>query len=255
MLAKKDFAKSTLGAAIAPTDTALTVAAGDGVKFPQSGNFMAVIWGASYSSPSDDPDREVVMMSLSSGDSFSVTRAQEGTATAAWNVGDHIAHTITAGTFSDFDVVGEIKMFAGVTAPSGWLACDGSAVPRAAYADLFSVIGTTFGAGDGSTTFNLPDLRGRVPVGVGTGTGLTSRALAAKGGEETHTLVTGEMPSHYHGESITANWTSWTGPGTISYAITNGAADGAVTSTENSGGGGAHNNMQPFLAINFIIRY
>lgn len=75
---------------------------------------------------------------------------------------------------------GAVIGFAGSSAPSGWLLCDGSAVSRTTYADLFTAIGTSYGVGDGSTTFNLPDLRGRVPVGVGQGSGLTNRALAAR---------------------------------------------------------------------------
>ncbi len=250
MLAKKNFAKSTLGAAIAATDTSLSVAAGDGVKFPASGNFMAVIWGAPYSSPSDDPGREVALMLLSSGDSFAVTRGQEATTASAWNAGDHIAHIVTAGTFSDFDLAGEIKMYAGPTAPSGWLFCDGSPVSRTAYANLFAAIGTVFGAGDGSTTFNLPDLRGRTPIGAGTGTGLTARALAATGGEETHVLSSGEMPSHNHAIPILSS------SGTVEYVPNAVNSDTPnYIGTAMTGGGAAHNTMQPFLALHFIIRY
>lgn len=93
---------------------------------------------------------------------------------------------------------GTVLPYAGSSAPSGWLLCDGSAVSRTTYARLFAVIGTTFGAGDGSTTFNLPDTRGRSVLGAGSGTGLTSRALGATGGAETHTLTEDEMPSHTH---------------------------------------------------------
>src|SRR6185437_10587695 len=77
-------------------------------------------------------------------------------------------------------------------------------VSRSQFAALFAVIGTAFGAGDGSTTFNLPDLQGRVPVGAGAGSGLTNRVLAAKGGEENHTLSVAEMPSHGH--TATPSW-------------------------------------------------
>ncbi len=82
--------------------------------------------------------------------------------------------------------------------PSGFLACDGAAVSRATYADLFAVIGTTHGAGDGVTTFNLPDARGRSAVGTGQGSGLTNRALGATGGAESHTLTEAQMPMHGH---------------------------------------------------------
>jgi microcystin-dependent protein len=106
--------------------------------------------------------------------------------------------------------VGSVTAYAGSTAPSGWLLCFGQAVDRTAYAQLFGVISTTYGTGDGSSTFNLPDLRGRVPAGKDdmggsaasrlTSTTITSGAatLGNSGGAQTHTMTTSEMPSHTH---------------------------------------------------------
>ncbi len=94
--------------------------------------------------------------------------------------------------------IGDIKASAATSPQTGWLLCDGTAVSRSTYSGLFSVIGTTWGTGDGSTTFNVPDLRGRTLVGVGTGSGLTARAMAATGGTETHALATSELPVHNH---------------------------------------------------------
>ena len=88
---------------------------------------------------------------------------------------------------------GIIMPFAGTVAPQGYLLCDGSAVDRTTYATLFGVIGTTFGAGDGSTTFNLPDLGGRVPLGVS-----STHLLGSTGGSETVTLTESELPAHVH---------------------------------------------------------
>jgi len=93
---------------------------------------------------------------------------------------------------------GSIQLFAASTPPGGWLACDGSAVSRTTYARLFAAIGTTWGVGDGSTTFNLPDLRGRAPVGAGSGAGLTARTLADTGGAEDHTLSETNLAAHTH---------------------------------------------------------
>ena len=144
---------------------------------------------------------------------------------------------------------GTVSMYAGSTAPSGYLLCDGAAVSRTTYAALFTAISTTWGAGDGTTTFNVPDARGRAPIGVGNGSGLTARALAATGGAETHTLTTGQMPAHTHTYSNpiasvldSFNWASGTG------------SELGSPSTGSTGGGGAHNNMQPFAAFNFIIK-
>lgn len=142
--------------------------------------------------------------------------------------------------------VGSILLYAGSSAPVGWLFCDASAVSRTTYANLFAVLSTTFGVGDGSTTFNLPDLKGRAPIGVGTGSGLTARARANKVGVETHPLSTAEMPAHTH----TYLQVNVAGGG-----ITNVGGTGlGVGTTGSTGGGGSHQNMQPSLALNFIIK-
>lgn len=96
---------------------------------------------------------------------------------------------------------GVLLDYAGAGAPAGgaFLLCDGSAVSRTTQAALFAAIGTTYGAGDGSTTFNLPDFRGRRAMGVGTGPGLTARVLGANGGAETVVIGTGNLPAHNHG--------------------------------------------------------
>ena len=172
---------------------------------------------------------------------------------------------------------GVVLPYAGATAPSGWLLCDGSAVSRTTYANLFAAIGTAFGTGDGSTTFNLPDLRGRVAVGkdnmggsaasrmttAGSGVdGATLTApeameqlldaqitLGANGGAETHTLTTPQMPAHSHntGATISGRNTSTGGGETIVYA-------GNTYASTSVGGGGAHNNTQPSIVLNSIIR-
>lgn len=96
--------------------------------------------------------------------------------------------------------VGTILMYGGSSAPGGWVACDGSALSRTAFSALFSIISTTFGAGDGSSTFNVPNFKGRMALGVGqsTAAGATAHALAQMGGEETHALVGAEMAYHAH---------------------------------------------------------
>lgn len=146
-------------------------------------------------------------------------------------------------------------MFAGGLVPQGWLRCDGSEVSRVTYAQLFAEIGTTYGSGDNVTTFNLPDLGGRFPLGQGSGVGLTTRNLGSRGGEEDVTLTVAEMPSHTH--DIVRDYNG----GAFSYAWGleeqpvpfNGVP--ATTTTFARGGDQAHNNMPPFLAIDFIIKY
>lgn len=214
---------------------------------------------------------------------------------------------------------GMVSQFAGASAPTGWLLCDGTAVSRATYASLFSAIGTAYGAGDGSTTFNLPNLKGRVSVGLD-GAQTEFDALGETGGSKTHTLTAAEMPSHTHVQNahnhtqnshnhtqnahshggITGNdspdhshstqvgWSEWynghdwaivngadrsfsvsnvvpsggastrhqhsiTAEAAINQATT--ATNIATTATnQNTGGGGAHNNLQPYIVMNYIIK-
>lgn len=140
-------------------------------------------------------------------------------------------------------VPGMVVDYAGSAAPAGWLLCDGSPVSRTTYANLFAAIGITWGAGDGSTTFNVPDLRGRATVGVGTGTGLTARALAGSGGVESVALSTAEMPTHNHtttesAHNHTQNSHGHT-PNAHSHDLNNGSftTSAGATSLAISGGG------------------
>src|SRR3990167_5711696 len=96
---------------------------------------------------------------------------------------------------------GVIVPYGGSSAPSGYLLCDGTAVSRTTYATLFAITSTTYGVGDGATTFNVPDLRGRLPIGAGIGSGLTARTAGTTYGAETHTHTAGSFagPSHTHG--------------------------------------------------------
>lgn len=177
--------------------------------------------------------------------------------------------------------IGVVTDFAGATAPSGWLLCFGQAVSRVSYADLFTALGTLYGTGDGSTTFNLPDLRGRVMGGKddmgGSAAGrLTGGAvLGASLGSQTHTLVTAEMPAHSHGGSTgVAGDHTHSGTLAISYGGSwpnssgieegRGAPDwqaGAMGnagshshSITSEGSGTAHNNVQPTFILNKIIK-
>lgn len=201
--------------------------------------------------------------------------------------------------------VGDIILYPSSDVPTDFLRCDGAVVSRTTYADLFAVIGETYGAGNGSTTFALPDLTGRVGVGRA-----TSYALGASGGETSHTLSEGEMASHTHSFpshthtatstfktpslshtisqqpaysytrlNSTANRGSagimvsslYTGCSNASmtrsadvaitaHAATNCTMGGSVTdcnafNTESNGSGTAHNNMMPYLALTYIIRF
>jgi microcystin-dependent protein len=156
---------------------------------------------------------------------------------------------------------GAIEAYAGSTAPTGWLLSFGQAVSRTTYANLFAVISTTYGSGDGSTTFNLPDMRGRAVAGVdnmgGTDAGRLSisNTLGTTTGAETHTLSSAEMPSHRHDiQRSNSAATSVAADASAHYRIS--ADSGAtITTTQNTGGGGAHNNMQPTIVLNYIIKF
>jgi len=159
-------------------------------------------------------------------------------------------------------VVGEIITYAGSTSPDArWLPCDGSSYLRADYPDLFAVIGTTYGFAD-STHFNLPDLQGRVPLGSGTGSGLSAYTLGQQAGEETHTLTTAETPAHSHvdvghthpeGIALPAVGAALIGVPIPSAIPGIGVTGLGSANLSNTGGSGAHNNIEPILAVNFLI--
>lgn len=162
------------------------------------------------------------------------------------------------------DLVGEIKMTGYSTVPGGYLLCDGSAVSRTTYALLFAAIGTTWGVGDGSTTFNVPDIKGRTPVGAGSGSGLTTRTLGTKFGEETHALNVAETVAHHHtlDEEISVTEDSnWGLVNDSDYAGSIGFKDRVMvhslvhtTDTHDTGSGSGHNTVQPSTAVRFMIR-
>jgi microcystin-dependent protein len=154
---------------------------------------------------------------------------------------------------------GTVFPFAGSTAPTGWLLAFGQAVSRTTYSKLFTAISTTYGSGDGSTTFNLPDMRGRVVAGKDdmggsaasrlTSTVLTaSNTLGATGGTQTHILTTAEIPSHQHTLPTTKSTIGGTG------VYFGQGADVQGQNSGNTGGGGAHLNTQPTIVLNYIIR-
>jgi microcystin-dependent protein len=146
----------------------------------------------------------------------------------------------------DVQPIGAVLLFAGSAPPNGWVFCDGSELPRTLA--LFDVVGTVFGNGDGVTTFNLPDLRSRLPIGAGTGSGLSPRQLADMGGEEQHTLTVAEIPPHTHSYQQAYKESTYEGDDSPHQNGLQGAETGAT------GGGQPHNTMPPFLALNFIIK-
>ena len=147
-------------------------------------------------------------------------------------------------------ITGEIRMYAISGAPSGWLECDGSEVSQTTYATLFAAIGANAFGTDSGGNFFLPDFRGRIPVGVGTGdaTNATAFALADKDGDEIHELTSAENGPHTHTSDIF-------GSGVLGFAG-GGVNSGTRSSiaSDSSGSGTGHNNLQPSLGITFIIK-
>jgi microcystin-dependent protein len=200
---------------------------------------------------------------------------------------------VNSAMLSDAVPSGVIHIYAGATVPSGWLLCNGQSVLKSTYQNLFNSIGYVFG-GSG-TSFNLPNLAGNVPVGVG---GTLGATLGATGGEATHTLSTSEMPAHSHSDSghshsdnghshgvtdpthvhgmgigaglatgvpYVASGSSTSGSTNNSGCMRNVATGVTVNSGNasiaastanltNTGGGVAHNNLQPYIALNYIIK-
>lgn len=166
-----------------------------------------------------------------------------------------IASSATSIAIANHTPVGVVQVFAGDTAPAQWLFCNGQLVSRTVYSKLFAVIQTTYGVGDGLTTFGVPDLRGRVVVMLDGGIGRITSAstnganavnLGGVGGAQTHTLTTAQIPAHTHpiptGTALAA--------GGLNAHASTATGDQATSST---GGGAAHSNTQPWMAMNYMI--
>jgi microcystin-dependent protein len=158
--------------------------------------------------------------------------------------------------------VGEIRMVGFNYAPANWALCNGQLLSISQNATLFNLLGTTYG-GDGVSTFALPDLRSRVPIHAGQGTGLSPYVQGENGGSETVTLLTSQIPSHNHGVNCSTGGGTQPSPAngypavestgtSMDYdASSNGTMNTAMIG--NAGGGQAHANIQPYLCVNFII--
>ena len=171
---------------------------------------------------------------------------------------------------------GAVVPFGGSSAPTGFLLCAGQAVSRSTYSSLFGIISTTYGVGDGSSTFNLPDLRGRVVAGqddmggssanrlTGQTGGVNGDTLAGTGGTETHTLSTAELATHSHAAAMEENADSESGITRVGLgrslqdrddnyrtSVSDGGGDLLIA---NTGSGSAHNNVQPTIILNYIIK-
>lgn len=175
-----------------------------------------------------------------------------------------MAQTYSSTVKADEPYLGEVRWFAGNFAPRGWAKCDGQLLPINQNDALFSLLGTYYG-GDGRTTFALPDMRGRSMLSSGTGPGLSNKRLGARSGEETVTLNNLQIPNHDHSLAATNNRSNASLPhdrilsntGRLRTYKSDATASsfqsmkaGTVGST---GGGQAHNNMQPYITMTCII--
>jgi microcystin-dependent protein len=187
-----------------------------------------------------------------------------------WIDSDASASVINTNDFllkADFDLqsipIGGVTQYAGATSPSAnWAICDGTAVSRTTYATLFARIGTTYGVGNGTTTFNLPNVKGKVIAGLDS-TQTEFDTLGETGGAKTHTLTSAEMPSHTHIQDSHSHNVTWDGVGAAAGGLSvwglqgntnNKGTSGTTATNQNTGGGGAHNNLQPYIVMNYLIR-
>lgn len=160
--------------------------------------------------------------------------------------------------------IAEIRIFGCNFAPRSWAFCNGQLLPIAQNTALFSLVGTTYG-GDGRTTLGLPNLQGRAPMHPGNGPGLTNRRLGETGGTNTETLSAAQMPNHNHRASTTLAAANDDDPkpaaymaggptaASKAYAPAGTTPDSTLLSLPSQGGNQAHNNLQPYLALNFCI--
>jgi microcystin-dependent protein len=237
-------------------------------------------------------DETVVARTIAiSGNGLNVSNANgvAGNPTISLNIGT-ASNQIAAGDHTHANLIippGTIMPYAGNSAPSGYFLCNGAAVSRTSYAALFSAIGINYGTGNGTTTFNIPNLQGRVPVGYKSSE-VEYNSIGKTGGEKTHILSLAEMPNHSHTVDPPTVYTSYDGLHAHSYTdyymgpIRSDDADDRTVSSDkryeankttansgehrhsinipsfssySAGSGNAHNNLQPYLIMNYIIKY
>lgn len=201
---------------------------------------------------SDTTTRCANACTASVGDRVLVLVKTDGKCVAVSRLGGEGGGTSTVGTNLDATdwLAGKIFPYAGTDTPAGSLLCDGSAVSRSEYWELFAAIGTTYGEGNGSTTFNLPNIESRVIIGES-----DDYALGSTGGEETHTLTVEEIPAHGHTNPYAYAWGSGDGGATgyDEYRAFTSVGNSWNRSTGSTGGGEPHNNMQPYIVMRYFI--
>lgn len=178
------------------------------------------------------------------------TFANTGNATVTGTL--TVSSTVTANSVTYATLpAGAIAMWGTNTAPDGWLICDGTAVSRTTYSGLFAVIGTTYGTGDGSTTFNLPNVKGKNVIGRDSSIAAFD-TLAETGGEQTHTMTTAELVAHTHDLSLKS-----VNSGGTAQIPQDSDGTGATTTdtTASTGSSTAFNVLDPYIILNFIIKY
>ena len=278
----QNLASGTLVGSISASTTSLSVYVGEGSSFvietvwpatPFYATIMPAVPNAGVANSLDSEIVEVTAVSNLNGNTIlTVNRGQRGTSGKAFSDGDIVTAAIYTEDIGSANPgkgcpIGTILPYSSTTIPEGYLVCDGSAVSRTTYADLFDVIGTTYGTGDGSTTFNLPNLKGKVAVGQDT-SDTSFDVLGETGGEKTHTLVNNELPKidaywQFHGTEHGTNVYNLKGSNSIGTRI-NGkyqaisGASGAYSYADvgiRFGNNGAHNNLQPYTVLVYIIKY
>jgi microcystin-dependent protein len=260
--------RTTLAVAASSSTTSLTLSSSAHLPVLGNGQMMPL----TLNDAATETIFEIVYVTAISGAVLTVLRGQEGTTPVAWNVNDKAYSTMTAGTVAIATPSGAIMFYAGKQSIVGWLLCDGSAVSRQTYASLFSVIGTLWGIGDGSTTFNLPDGQRCVLMGSG-GTQIFGPAttVGSSGGSESVVQTIAQMPNHSHGVADPGHFHTTLGfyneilgggsNGTVGNSPLDGSAYQPNTSTnttgisiDTTGGGQGMSVMQPALVMQMFIK-
>ena len=232
---------------------------GSKIEIGQQGPRGTKWWvGDFYSQMFDDALDGDLLLNTSDLSPGEVLQFYDGTWSPVANIRGPQGEKGDKGNPGDMAPVGSIYLWGSNTIPEGYLLCNGQAISRTEYSDLFVILGTSYGSGDGSGTFNLPDFRSNVPIGVDN-SDTNIDTLGKEYGEKTHTLTVNEMPTHNHNiiraDGGVANQLAWGSnqwdTGMISTSGTNKGGTQIIT---NTGGGQAHNNMQPSIAMNFIIK-